>query len=581
MKKYIIYLVILAVGLFLGSLLFGEASEKERNHNHEAIASNNQKWTCSMHTQIMHLESGDCPICGMDLIPVQRGSDGLLTDQFKLTENAMALANIKTSIVGKDMVGDSSIKLSGKMVVNKKETATQPSHFNGRIEKLYINSLGQRVKMGQAIAQIYSPELIAAQQELITSYRLRTSQPELYKAVRNKFKNWKIHDNQLSIIEKTGQVTTRFTIYSHVSGVVSEIIVNEGAHIMDGHSIFEVTNLATIWAEFDAYENQISQLEKGMEIKVKVNAYPNKEFDAVISFIDPILNNNTRTVTIRATLNNKENLFKPGMFVTGQIKGETQATEELLIVPASAILWTGERSLVYVKLHQEEAVFEMREVTIGLRKGENYVVTSGLEKGDEIVTNGTFTVDAAAQLQGKKSMMNKSSTIHETSNRGRSGNQENFVNSKPITIPKIKLKLSKSFQSALKPYLKMEDAFVDSNVNQVSILAKETADKLKDIKINSLGNKEKYYLLKSIKMLSAIASNLDLKKQRAYLIILNENMVALAMDIKSPTERLYVIKCPMANNNKGAIWLSKGKQIKNPYYGENMLTCGSLIEEIN
>ncbi|WKX77908.1 efflux RND transporter periplasmic adaptor subunit [Zobellia laminariae] len=231
----------------------------------------------------------------------------------------------------------------------------------------------------------------------------------MYKAVQAKFKNWKVHGPELDEVIKTGKTKESFTIYSHVSGIVTEIAVSDGAHIMDGKPIFKVSNLNTVWADFDVYENQISQFKKGEQIRVTTNAYPNKVFKAKVSYIGPILNVQTRTVTLRAVLNNKDGVFKPGMFVQGKVNSNTTVNESVITVPASAVMWTGKRSLVYVKSDFEELVFEMREVTIGNSTGENVTIIDGLENGEEIVVNGTFTVDAAAQLQGKKSMMNQKS----------------------------------------------------------------------------------------------------------------------------------------------------------------------------
>ncbi|MEN8810689.1 MAG: efflux RND transporter periplasmic adaptor subunit, partial [Flavobacteriales bacterium] len=368
MKKYIIDIGILAVGLVIGWLLFGGTSNTEIAHNHNISTETNQMWTCSMHPQIMRPEAGDCPICGMDLIPAASASDGLLAEEFKLTEKAMALASIQTSIVGNRIAGD-IIKLSGKLTVNKNKTATQPAHYSGRIEKLYVNSVGETVRKGQAIAQVYSSELVAAQQELITTFQMRESQPQLYQAVRNKFKNWKIHDSQLSEIETTGQVKTSFTIYSHVAGVVSEIIVNQGAHIMDGHPVFKVANLATVWANFDVYEHQIDLFKKGQAISVITNAFPNKEFKAKVDFIDPVLDSRSRTVKLRVVLDNNEEVLKPGMFVEGKIKGITSSKKHVLTIPSSAVLWTGERSVVYLKTNPSQPVFEMRKITLGNQIG--------------------------------------------------------------------------------------------------------------------------------------------------------------------------------------------------------------------
>jgi Cu(I)/Ag(I) efflux system membrane fusion protein len=222
MKKYIVYLGILAVGLLLGWILFGGSSKEETDHNHDAVTETNQMWTCSMHPQIMQPEAGDCPICGMDLIPSEAGADGLAADEFKLSENAMALANIQTTVVGKGNAEGNTIKLSGKIAENEEANAVQVSYFSGRIERLNVSFTGEEVRIGQLLATIYSPELYAAQQELITAASLKESQPALYKAVRNKLKLWKLSENQINQIEETGKVKENFPVYATVSGTVTE-----------------------------------------------------------------------------------------------------------------------------------------------------------------------------------------------------------------------------------------------------------------------------------------------------------------------------------------------------------------------
>lgn len=570
MKKYILYIAVLAVGLLLGAFLFGDSSNKEVEHKHNEIVENSTMWTCSMHPQIMQSEPGDCPICGMDLIPVESNSDGLLADQFKLSENAMALANIQTSMVGTSSTdADSGFVLSGKITENENETATMPAHFDGRIEKLYVNSLGEHVRKGQAIARIYSPDLVAAQQELITAYKLKASQQQLYNAVKNKFKNWKIHGSQLEEVEQSGQVKTSFTIYSHVSGVVTEIAINEGSHIMDGKPIFKVSNLNTVWANFDVYENQIRQFKKGQAVLVTTNAYPDKTFKGKVDFIDPILDTKTRTVKLRVVLNNKEDVFKPGMFVEGKLNGiaNTSNEEEVLTIPASAVLWTGKRSVVYVKTNPTDPVFEMREITIGNQIGSNYPVLEGLQKEDEIVTNGTFTVDAAAQLLGKKSMMNKPEE------------EENMTAMQPMKM-KFPSLFQKEFKEILPMYLNMKDAFIVSDGKTVSDIASTMYQKTQNFDSTTLGKMELAHLDKTRSMLKAISENNEIEKQRDHFVILNENIVVLAMNMGTLKNTLYVQKCPMANNNNGAMWLSNDKVIRNPYYGDAMITCGSIIEEI-
>ena len=578
MNKNILYIAIaVIIGLGAGWLIFGngssdtmankDISDMSDQHDHSGESAD-QMWTCSMHPQIMQPEAGDCPICGMDLIPAEAGAEGLAANEIKMTENAMALANIQTTIVGNAETSDDDgmISLSGKIAANEENNTVQSSYFKGRIEQLNVNYEGQQVNRGQLLATIYAPDLVAAQQELITAASLKESQPALYKAVRNKLKNWKLSDTQINAIEVSGTVRENFPIYATVSGTVSEVIAAQGDYVNQGQPIVKLSNLNSVWAEFDAYENQLSQFSVGQKINITTNAYPNKEFEGTTSFIDPVLNNTTRTVSVRATLNNREGIFKPGMFVTGKVKGTTQTMENTLTVPASAVLWTGERSLVYVKTNPNEPVFEMREVTLGNRSGETYQVSAGLNNGDEIVTNGTFTVDAAAQLQGKKSMMNQQMMQDESAMMGdmEMSFDEGF---------------SSDFNEALPSYLKMKDALVESDAGQVSNFAKATSKKLKEISTSDLGKMEKQHLTKSIEMLDAIATNENLENQRAHFVILNENIVPIAMNIENSTN-YYVQKCPMANNNKGAVWLSTEEEIRNPYYGDAMLTCGSVIDSL-
>ena len=412
MKKNIIYIgIALIVGLLGGFLLFGgDSTDKatnsaKDNHEHSEEIATNQMWTCSMHPQIMQPEPGDCPICGMDLIPAEAGVDGLMADQFKMTDNAMALANIQTSIVGQGEIGNNILKLSGKIKANEESNAVQVTYFGGRIEQLYVNSTGERVGAGQRLATIYSPDLVAAQQELLTASSLKESQPELYKAVRNKLKLWKLSEKQINAIESAGKVQEYFPVFATVSGTVTMKMVEEGDYVKQGQPLYKIANLNTVWAEFDAYENQIASLKVGQTIKVTTNAYRNEVFDAKVSFIDPLLNSATRTIVVRAVLNNKNDLFKPGMFVEGEIANTDKTIGSQLNIPTSSVMWTGKRSVVYVKQAGETPIFEMREIEIGANNGTSYTVISGLKNGEVIVTNGTFTVDAAAQLQGKPSMM--------------------------------------------------------------------------------------------------------------------------------------------------------------------------------
>ncbi|WP_298899611.1 efflux RND transporter periplasmic adaptor subunit [uncultured Psychroserpens sp.] len=589
MKKYVIYTGILIAGLILGWLFFGNSSNNEMEHNHSEMASENQIWTCSMHPQIMQPESGDCPICGMDLIPAETGADGLSLNEFKLTKNAMALANIQTSVVGDGSIESNSIKLSGKISENEDANVVQASYFSGRIERLNISSVGEEVRQGQLLATIYSPELFSAQQELITASSLKESQPALYKAVRNKLKLWKISDKQINQIEASGKVIQNFPIYATVSGTVSEKLAEQGDYVKQGQALLKITNLNIVWAIFDVYENQIELFKKGQEITVTTNAYPNKEFKKKVDFIDPMMNPQTRTVDLRVVLNNRNGEFKTGMFVEGIIENIASDSEQKLSIPSSSVLWTGERSVVYLKTNPNEPVFEMREVVLGKQVGEQYEVIDGLKDGDEIVTNGTFTVDASAQLQGKKSMMNKEGGKVMTGHEGHLGIENNASKKESDhTNMKERLAVSEKFQEQLKvvynDYINLKDALVKEDSKNTSVNATSLLNNLSkvDMKLLSENNAHTHWmsLVKEVKSsATSISKTSDIKVQRDHFKHLSSHLINV-VQLFGVNEKVYVEFCPMADNNNGAYWLSKEEKVLNPYFGKAMLRCGSIKEII-
>ena len=589
MKKYLTYIGILVIGLLLGWLLFGGSSNNESEHNHNEVAKENQMWTCSMHPQIMQPEAGDCPICGMDLIPAESGEDGLMADQFKLTKNAMALANIQTSIVGNSSTKGNAIKLSGKIVENEEANSVQVSYFSGRIERLNVSFTGEEIRKGQLLATIYSPELYAAQQELITASSLKESQPALYNAVRNKLKLWKLSENQINQIETSGKVKENFPVYATVSGTVSEKLVEQGDYIKQGQPLLKIANLNTVWANFDVYENQIDLFKKGQEISISTNAFANRAFKAKVDFIDPVLDTRTRTVKLRAVLNNKENVFKPGMFVEGKIKGVSSNKEQVLTIPSSAILWTGERSVIYIKANPNEPVFEMREVVLGNRLGDNYEVLEGLNNGNEIVTNGTFTVDAAAQLQGKKSMMNKDGGKTMTGHEGHIGMDSEPANTNENhSSMNERVKVSTDFQNQLKvvfnDYINLKDALVKDDSKKVVNEAKSLLNNLSQVDMKLLTDNEVHNHWMSIeKELKSSANSISntsaIEGQRNHFKHLSSHLTK-AVQLFGINEKVYQQFCPMADGNKGAYWLSKEEQVFNPYFGDAMLKCGSVKQTI-
>nr|WP_288931825.1 efflux RND transporter periplasmic adaptor subunit [uncultured Allomuricauda sp.] len=575
-KKNIIYFgIAVMTGLLIGYLIFGNSADatNEEEHDHSTEIASGEMWTCSMHPQIMQPESGSCPICGMDLIPAESSGEGLMANQIKMTENAMVLAGVETIMVGSGATGKNQVKVSGKVAVNQKSDAVQSAYFDGRIENIFVNFEGEEVRKGQKLATIYAPALVSAQQELLTASNLKESQPQLYKAVRNKLKLWKLSEAQINQIESSGQVLENFPVYSNVSGVVSQIMVEEGDYIKTGSPLVKVANLNSVWAIFDAYENQLSLFKEGQTLKVTTKSYPNEAFPAKVSFVAPVLNKNTRTLEVRAELDSKNGLLKPGMFVQAVVE-VSNAEDESLTVPESAVLWTGKRSLVYVQENPNEAIFEMREVELGNLRNGSYDVNSGLKSGDWVVAKGTFTVDAAAQLQGKKSMMNH---VGETSAMGHGSHTVMNSTMKMEFSPEAQSK----FNELLNIYLDLKDALVASGQEKTQVLAQKgagIASEINDLEMDDMG---KSHLSKLKEQLTEMSSKRNLEDQREVFVQLSKNMIQIGQQMKELDTKLYVQHCPMANNDRGANWLSLEEEVRNPYYGDAMLTCGSVVGTID
>ena len=556
MKKYSIYLVFMIIGLGLGWLLFSESETTKVSHTTEAVAT---KWTCSMHPQIVQPDPGDCPICGMDLIPAEVGAEGLGENQFRLTENALALGNIQTTEVKLSSENSAMMQLSGKIVENEESNVVQVAYFPGRIEKLYVNFNGQEVKRGQLLAEVYSSELNNAQQELVAAANLKDEQPELYKVVRNKLKLWKLSESQIETIEASQKLIESFPIYATKSGIVTKKLVNEGDYIKEGSQLLQISNLESVWASFDLYENQVSKLAVGQEISVNVKSYPQEKFTAVVDYIDPVFDTAKRTVALRAVLKNQEQKLKIGMFVKGEVYFASEGETELM-VPASAVLWTGERSVVYVK-SKEAPIFEMKEVVIGSKNGGNIEILAGLKDGDLVVTNGTFTVDAAAQLQGKKSMMQSQS-------------EEDAVPTKIIGF-------ESELDQLIGAYLQVKDALVGDDPKVASFAANNALEVLLEIEKTHIKHQDKYkeYQTKLKSGVTGVRDVATIDQQRKHFETYSNALLNLAAHFKG-TQTLYKQFCPMANNDKGAFWISSEEQIRNPYFGASMLQCGEVTEII-
>jgi Cu(I)/Ag(I) efflux system membrane fusion protein len=435
-KKLLKMVGILMIGILLGWLFFGGAEKKEdtlrKNHDQTDVAVE-EIWTCSMDPQIRMNEPGSCPICGMDLIPLDTAGATNDPASYQMSENAMKLANISTVVVGRSDA-KKEIRLNGKVQVDERHAYSQSTHIPGRIEQITVNFTGEKVGRGQTLATVYSPELVTAQEELLQAASIKESQPELFEAAQEKLRNWKISQTQIDQILVNGKAIQRFSIRADVNGVVTKKMVELGDYVERGMPIYEISDLSKVWVLFDLYESELAWVKEGSKIEYTVNSLPGETFTGIISFIDPLINPQTRVASARVEVNNKDGRLKPETFASGIVKNKIgKVDSKEIVIPKTAVLWTGKRSVVYIK---EGSGFKMRQITLGPALGDAYIVKDGLEIGEEIVSNGTFTIDAAVQLSGRPSMMNPEGGAVTTGHAGMDmGGDKNEKTSKTEMSP--------------------------------------------------------------------------------------------------------------------------------------------------
>ena len=585
-KTIIIVLSTLVIGVLLGWLIFGGGANSNNSENltEHVHVDEETIWTCSMHPQIRQNEPGACPICGMDLIPLEEDdNEGIDPNAISMSATAMQLANVQTAVVGA-MDHVKEVRLNGKIHEDERLLFSQSSHVPGRIENLKVNFTGDYVQKGQVIASVYSPELVTAQEELFQAQKMLDTQPQLLNAAKAKLKTWKLTDSQIEQMLQSGVATSTFDIRSDVSGSVVEKMVNVGDYVQRGQPIYKIADLSSVWVLFDVYESDMGWVNKGDKVEYTVSSLPGETFTGTISFLDPMINPATRVSKARVATTNRGLKLKPEMFVSGILQAELKNTTDAVVVPKSAVMWTGQRSVVYVKSVSDQGInFQLREVTLGPSLGESFVISEGLEKGEEIAVHGTFSIDAAAQLAGRPSMMSPEAVPSTSAHsHGEMPAFEEISDVERISNinPAFKTQLTQVYNA----YLKMNNAFVDSNAKSVASEAKRVTKAIESVDMALLKGDPHMIWMDQLETLNrtidAISKSKDIEKQRHEYIQFNLAFYESIKMFGLENTTTYFQYCPMANDDKGAYWLSSTKDILNPYFGDVMLTCGETKETI-
>ncbi|MFH1772027.1 MAG: efflux RND transporter periplasmic adaptor subunit [Candidatus Omnitrophota bacterium] len=456
-----------------------EANQKKKTSGERSRTI--KYWTCSMHPQIKLPKEGLCPICAMDLIPVYEGGgeddEGHLVS-LTLNESAQELAEIETEEVKYQEVSN-EVRLVGKVDYDEARLIFISAWVPGRIDRLFVDFTGTKVRKGDHLIELYSPELLAAQEEYLQAINnLQNSQDSQLSVIRDtakttlnsskeKLRLYGINEQQIDEIVKRGAPDEHMTVYSPATGTVIHKNGFEGMYIKTGDKIYTIADLSKVWLFLDAYESDIQWLHYGQDVRVEVESFPGEVFHGKIAFIEPFVDEKTRTIKLRVNVDNREEKLKPGMFVHSTIHAvlgeggkvfeeglagkwicpmhpdivkekqepcdicgmdliktsefgfaeKPAAQKQVLVIPKTAPLITGKRAVVYVENETEKNTikrYEGREVVLGPRAGGQYIVLSGLAEGERVVTKGNFKIDSALQIQAKPSMMNPAGYYSET-----------------------------------------------------------------------------------------------------------------------------------------------------------------------
>ncbi len=602
---------------------------READHAHGAGAEPAQQeqapevWTCSMHPQIRRPKPGLCPLCRMELVPVETEGPDVGERVFVTTEAAAALMEVQTAPVERRFV-TAPVRLVGRVAYDETRMAAITARVPGRLDRLYADYTGVPVRPGDHLVEMYSPALLSAQEELLQARAavreleaggvavLRTTARTTLEAVREKLRLAGLKAEQIRAIEERGKVAEHVTMYAPIGGIVVEKAAVEGVYVETGTRIYTIADLSVVWVRLDAYESDLPWLRYGQPVEFSTVAHPGETFTGTIAFINPVLDERTRTVDVRVNAPNPQGKLKPGMWVRAVVRptlaaagrvmdpdlagrwicpmhpavvkdaagdcdvcgmpleaaeslgyapADPSAAEPPLVIPASAALVTGTRAVVYVKVPDTRTpTFEGRTVALGPRAGQWYLVESGLTEGEEVVVRGNFKIDSALQIQAKPSMMRPEEDAEAAE-----------APPKPEPPP-LSSASAEGLAAVVPPYLVLAESLAADDFETSRTRAARLADAVVGLDASPFRDR----LAPAARRAAEAAS---IQTLRAAFEPISDALIAAARGAGSPLDGpLYRIHCPMAFDKGGADWLQDTETVANPYFGTAMERCGSVVE---
>ncbi|MCG3136869.1 MAG: hypothetical protein HJJLKODD_00705 [Phycisphaerae bacterium] len=615
---------------WIASFVIGDNHSHHDQKSDAAAAtheSNIKYWTCSMHPHIKLPEKGQCPICFMDLIPVRSGEDDSEAAVLTLSARARTLAKVETTPVQlRELIHE--IRMVGKVLADETRITYISSYIPGRIDRLFVDYTGIFVRKGDHLTEIYSPELLVAQREFLVALdsleevrkdssadaMMIDSALTVAEAARRKLELWGIPADEITTLIAKHQPSDHMRIDSPLEGWVLDRQSYQGMYVETGTRLFTVADLRSVWVLLDAYELDVPFLRIGQTISFESESYAGETFTGRIAYLDPILNENTRTVKVRVNVPNTDLKLRPGMFVRGQlivhIGAEGKVIEnsllgkwicpmhpeiikdqlgtcnlcgmdlvtseslgyvsvdtpaaQVLAIPKTAVLLTGRRAVVYIEHQDEEIIrYEGREIELGPPAGDYYVVLSGLSEGEQIVTHGALMIDSVMQIHAKPSMMN---AADEPSSKTQAQTQTPHHDYHPHTQP------------VMAAYFELVDSLADDDLQRSRQAISQLQQAIVHAQSMNLQTDVDRDFKSLINTISTTIPNSDdgsIEQIRQRLPALTQAMIQYLRRFgHNMDDPILIMHCPMAMDNQGADWLQIQSHVRNPYFGAQMLSCG-------
>jgi len=549
------------------------APDGEAAHAHGQGQGGEQTWTCSMHPQVRRSEPGSCPICGMELIPVTDDAPG--PNEVVLSERAAALAEVRTSPVRRLRATGATLRLLGRVGYDESTHQTVTAWVGGRLDRLHVRTTGERVRRGQVVASVYSPEVYAAEQDLITAKRqltrlagaseiARSAATASLEAARQRLRLLGIPDREIEQVEGRTSPRRQVAVRSPFGGTVIERLATEGTYVQTGAPLYRLADLTRLWVLLDAFEPDLPHLAVGQTVELEVEALPGETLEGRVAFVDPVIDPRRRTAQVRIEISDPERRLRPGTFVEAVVRGDPESSAQPLVVPASAPLFTGQRSVVYVEVPgAARPTYQARTVRLGARVGDVFPVVTGLEEGERVVTQGAFALDADLQIRGGHSMMARPDDS---------------------TPPAPRLEVDDAFLAGLRPvvegYVALGRALAEDDLAAATAAARATSEAARAFDPDAPAPAATHWDALGPRVrreAERVAAADSLQAARAPFEPLGAAVASAVESFGNPLEvPLRLAHCPMAFDNRGARWLQTGEAVDNAYFGAAMRTCGSV-----